>query len=380
MSTELILTDARLLLRDRETSGTIVLRDGRIADIDEKPSRSPSAIRLEGSILAPGLVELHTDNLERYLRPRPGVAWPALPALMAHDAELVAAGITTVCDALVVGDGWEREHRRELLEPALSALKTARDAGMLRADHRLHLRCEVADENTFEVFRPLADESHIALVSLMDHTPGQRQFADVSRYRTYFGERYGMSEAEIDSLIERAREGHEQRAPACRRAIASACRERRIPLASHDDATEVHVEEAASLGLTISEFPTTEAAARAARAAGLRTVMGAPNLVRGRSHSGNISAACVARAGLLDALSSDYAPISLLHGAILLRRQLDLPLAQAFGRVTRDPAGMVGLDDRGEIACGKAADLVAFDLKQDVPVVRHVWRAGRRVH
>ena len=205
MSTELIFTDARLLLRDRETPGTVVVRDGRIADIDEQPCGSPSAIRLEGSILAPGLVELHTDNLERFLRPRPGVAWPALPALMAHDAELVAAGITAVCDALVVGDGWEREHRRQLLEPALSALRTAREAGMLRADQRLHLRCEVADENTFEIFRPLADDPHLALVSLMDHTPGPRQFADVSQYRAYFGERYGMSEAEIDTLIERAR-------------------------------------------------------------------------------------------------------------------------------------------------------------------------------
>lgn len=380
MSGEQVLTDARLILRDEEMRGTVVLRDGMIAEIDSRPCGLRSAERLEGAWLTPGLVELHTDNLERHMRPRPGVNWPNISALMAHDSELIAAGITTVLDAICVGTGHVKEHRREILDESIGSIRNGRDAGVLRADHRLHLRCEVSDEDTLSLFEPLSDEPLLQLVSLMDHTPGQRQFADFEKFRTYYKGHHGMTDDEIDAMTERSRAGHEKIAPAYRHAIAANCREREIPLASHDDATEEHVETAAELGLTICEFPTTEAAARAARARGMKNIMGAPNLVRGGSHSGNISASALAAAGLLDALSSDYVPFSLLYGAVSLNRKLNAPMAQAFGAVTWGPAEMIGLDDRGEIAPGKRADLVAFEIRDDMPVVHRVWHAGRLVH
>lgn len=376
---ETIFSNARVVLPGGVVAGSVAVRDGRIVGIDDGASRAAGAHDLGGDYLLPGLVELHTDHLDKHMSPRPGVHWPELSAALAHDAQLAAAGITTVFDAVVIGFTASAKSRKTLLDKTVQGLKQALDENLFRADHQLHFRCEVSDVDVIELFEKHAADGRARLVSLMDHSPGQRQFVDVERFREYYTHRHRLTDAEVDAEIVRAEEArktntHYER----RRVIAEQCRARGIVLASHDDATVEHVEEAHGLGVEIAEFPTTVEAARAARGRGMTTVMGAPNLVRGGSHSGNVSAQDLADAGLLDAFSSDYVPASLLHAAFMLAGGDESRLPAAIAKVASNPARMAGFDDRGEIAPGQRADLIRVRTVDATPVVRETWVGGRR--
>jgi alpha-D-ribose 1-methylphosphonate 5-triphosphate diphosphatase len=379
----LVLTNARLVLPDRVVEGgTLIAQDGVIAEIAEGRTHAQGAVDLEGDLLIPGLVELHTDNLERHAAPRPRVKWPLVEAVMAHDAQMIAAGITTVLDALRLGDAFEGYGDLADVRRIVDAIARARDGGYTRADHLLHLRCEVCCEDTLELFRGLAKVDGLRLVSIMDHTPGQRQFTDSERLRAYYKGKYGLSDADYDALAARLLTAHERFSARYRHAIVEMCRARNLAIASHDDATIEHVAEAVADGMRVAEFPTTEAAARASHGAGLSVLVGGPNAVLGGSHSGNIAALTLARAGLVDIVSSDYVPSSILGAALILAFDETVPmdLPAAIATVTRNPARAVGLMDRGELASGQRADLVRVGMQDGIAVVREVWRAGRRVH
>ena len=380
MTSETIITNARIVTADAVLDGTLKIADDRIGALDTGRSSANCAVDFAGDYLLPGMVELHTDNLERHVAPRPGVRWNMLPSVLAHDAQLTAAGITTVLDAVRIGDGRSEIGRGRVAVECIDGIQKAREAGLFRADHYLHIRCEVSDPSTLDAFDEIADRPLLRLASVMDHTPGQRQFTDLGQWKRYYGERYGKSDSELDEMFAEMKGHADRHSDPNRRGIATRCLDRGLKVASHDDATEAHVEEAIGLGLTIAEFPTTMEAARIASARGLRTVGGAPNVVRGGSHSGNIAVEDLAREDILDALSSDYIPSSLVHSAMVLHRRLGLDLPDAVNKVSRNPATMAGFDDRGEIAVGKRADLVRVRDVHDVPVVIQVWRDGRQVY
>lgn len=378
--TRMTLTNARIVTPDSVMLGTMHVRDGIITDLANEPSRLEQAIDCQGDYLLPGLVELHTDNLEKHMTPRPKVRWNAAAAVLAHDAQMASAGITTVYDAISCGDVIEGSHRLANLQGMVDGITAAQRSSDLRADHRLHLRCEVSCANILSLFNEFVDHDLVGIVSLMDHTPGQRQFTREDKYHDYYMGKYHFTRAEMDSFTERQKKNSALYSAPHRHKIAAICRERGLTLASHDDATAEHVTEAVSLGTHFAEFPTTMAAAEASQAAGIRTLMGAPNLVLGGSHSGNIATADLARAGLLDLLSSDYVPISLIHAVFLLTREaigLDLPSAVAMASSV--PAAVAGLDDRGTLSLGKRADLIRVKDVGEVPVVRAVWRTGARI-
>lgn len=380
MLSEQIFTNARIVTGEQVFTGTLVSRDGVIADLDRARSQSSRAIDLNGDYLLPGLVELHTDNLEKHLSPRPGVDWPSAPAVISHDAQIVAAGITTVFDALSIGDVNPKGKRMQQLPSMLEAIAAANAAGLTRAEHLLHLRCEVSHPDTLSVFRDLVEQPLVQLVSVMDHAPGQRQFAQESKYREYYMGKYHLSAAEMEQFIVEQVANSERYADSYRRAIVELCHARGLAIASHDDATEQHVEESAGYGMNIAEFPTTLEAARCCRRLGMSVLMGAPNVVRGGSHSGNVAAIALAKEGLLDILSSDYYPASLLQAAFMLADSDDeQTLAQAVSTVSRAPAKAAGLDDRGEIRAGLRADLVQARSHGGLPVIQSVWRQGKRV-
>ncbi|MDH0098589.1 alpha-D-ribose 1-methylphosphonate 5-triphosphate diphosphatase [Pseudomonas sp. GD04158] len=380
MSSEQILSNARIVTAEREFLGTLLLRDGLIAAVDEGASRLPQAQDLSGDYLLPGLVELHTDNLEKHMSPRPGVDWPSTSAVLTHDAQIVAAGITTVFDALAIGDINPRGRRMQQLPAMIEAIAASEAAGQTRAEHRLHLRCELCHPDALTIYRDLVEHPLVALVSVMDHSPGQRQFAKVEKYREYYMGKYHLSPAEMEDFLQEQIANSRQYSDRQRRAIVEDCHSRGISVASHDDATLAHVQESAGFGMAIAEFPTTLEAAKASHELGLKVLMGAPNLVRGGSHSGNIAAAELARHGVLDILSSDYYPASLLHAAWLLAGQdNDYDLPAAIATVSRAPARAAGLDDRGEIRVGLRADLVQARAHGQQPVIQQVWRQARRV-
>jgi len=380
MLTEQILSNAQVVTADRVFNGTVVLRNGLIAEVDEGRSHLPQAQDLHGDYLLPGLIELHTDNLEKHMTPRPGVDWPSTSAVLSHDAQIVAAGITTVFDALSIGDVNPKGNRMQKLPAMLEAIATANAAGLTRAEHRLHLRCELCHPDTLSVFRDLVENPLVQLVSVMDHSPGQRQFALESKYREYYMGKYHLTTEQMDEFIVLQMANSREFSDRYRRAIAEDCLARGLSVASHDDATLAHVEESASYGMTIAEFPTTLEAARGSHRLGMGVLMGAPNIVRGGSHSGNVAAADLAKAGLLDILSSDYYPASLLQAAFLLAAQdNDCELPQTVGMVSRAPAQAAGLHDRGEIRVGLRADLVHARDQDGLPVIQQVWRQSKRV-
>lgn len=380
----MVFKNACLVLPDAVQNGTLSVEGGRIAGYGSGHSALPRAIDLEGDYLMPGFIEVHTDNFERHLMPRPKVHWAEMPALLAHDAEIAAAGITTVFDALGVGDSDHESLRGTAWGSVLQTLDACTAANVLRADHHLHVRCELPAHNTIDLFQPFHGHHRLSLISLMDHTPGQRQWEDIEHARIYYTGKKGWSQEKFEQQLAHAERLQAQYARPHRDYFVDYCRENGIALASHDDTTVAHVEQAHAEGASMSEFPTTLAAARAARERGLLTVMGGPNVVRGGSHSGNVAAADLARHGLLDVLSSDYVPGSLLSAVLRLVADEILSLPEAVAIVTRNPACATGMHDRGAIETGLRADLVQVRVVNMANGLRHgvvraVWREGQRV-
>jgi alpha-D-ribose 1-methylphosphonate 5-triphosphate diphosphatase len=379
MATEQTLSNARIVLRDEVVHGAVRIVDGCIADISSGGSVPSGAVDLEGDYLLPGLIEMHTDHLEKHMVPRPGVHWP-LPvgAALAHDVQIAGAGITTVFDAIAVGTYRQGRARQHMLERAIAAIATGKSDNLFRADHLLHLRCEVSDPDMLKLVEAFIDVADVRLISLMDHTPGQRQWRDLSLMKRFHNNE-DMSDADLKAFVDERVTLQRAHAEPHRLAVVEMCRSRGLPMASHDDTTIEHVAEAVAHGITISEFPTTMEAARAARAEGMAIVMGAPNIVLGGSHSGNVSAEELAQADLLDGLSSDYVPSSLIQAVFLMHDRTGIVLPDAVATVSANVADMVGLDDRGVIVAGKRADLVRVHDARGLPVVRQVWREGLRV-
>lgn len=377
----LLITNARLVLADRVIErGWVAAVNGRISEFAEgaAPERGEDA---DGDLVMPGLVELHTDHLEAHYMPRPKVYWDPVAAVISYDGQLATCGITTVLDSLRC---WREENVKSANGDAIKlaqAIATARDTNLLRADHFLHLRCEIPSIGVIDEARELMGRPDVRLASLMDHTPGQRQFRDEVKLRDYYrGKSGGMTDAELDVLFARRLELQRLNGTANQRALIELARQHGTPLASHDDTTAQHVAEAVDAGVAIAEFPTTLEAAAALHQAGIRVLMGAPNLVRGGSHSGNVATRALAAAGYLDIMSSDYVPSSLLSAAVVMPAVVEgIDLATAVRTVTKTPAEAVGLSDRGEIAPGRRADLIRVRVVGDIPVVRSVWREGGRV-
>ncbi|MCX5494527.1 alpha-D-ribose 1-methylphosphonate 5-triphosphate diphosphatase [Kaistia dalseonensis] len=365
-----------IVLDDRTIFGTVTLDGDRIGRVESMGDGA----REGADYLLPGLIDIHTDNIEHHFMPRPGVKWPAtLAAVLAHDWQMLGAGVTTVLDSLSIGDYDSRGLRTAMLDAAIGGLTEARTAGLLKADHYFHFRCELSDPALLGIVERHVDNPGLRLMSLMDHTPGQRQWHDMALYREYRRKKNARvwSDEEFALYLAERRAHQQLHVPPSRAVISRAALERGISLASHDDTTLDDVETAHADGIVISEFPTTLAAAERARALGMQVVMGSPNIVLGGSHSGNASATDLADAGLLDILTSDYVPASLLHAPFILAAR-GRPLHDTIAMVSAKPADAIGLPDRGRIAPGLRADLLRVTLVGGVPVIRGIWVAGRR--
>ncbi len=379
MTEELILANATLVLPDETVTGSIRILGETIAQVDTGVAVPKGAADCEGDYVSPGLVELHTDNLERHIQPRPNVHWPHAAAIIAHDAELASTGITTVFDAMRVGSIPSGAGRYGKYARGLSReLWQLREQDALKISHFLHLRAEVCSETLIEELAEFGPEDRVGLVSLMDHTPGQRQFRDMNKLEAYLKGKYAMDDAmftrhvaQLRGLRERNGDKHETEAVKAARRFGAV-------LASHDDTTADQVRISAGHGIRLAEFPTTVEAAQACHAHDIKVMMGAPNVIRGGSHSGNVAARDLAELGHLDILSSDYVPSALLLSATMLG-ELWGNMAQGLKTVTQTPAQAAGLADRGELRAGLRADLIRFRLRDGIPALSAAWSRGRRV-
>jgi alpha-D-ribose 1-methylphosphonate 5-triphosphate diphosphatase len=372
------LTNARIVLPDTVLYGTVLLDGATIMEVQPGRSTAAGAIDMDGDVLIPGVVDLHTDNLERQVQPRSNARWPSRSAMVAHDAQCAAAGVTTVLDALCLGDlGFDKDRLKTFIDGVIDGDALA-DTGLLKSEHFLHLRCELPAGELMGLLEPVADHQRVRMISLMDHSPGVGQYANLDRYRA-MRMKEGIDAATIERRIIELTEQRARNRDPNRRALLERVRPSGVVLASHDDRTAEEVDENHRDGIRISEFPVTMEAARTARAHGMQVIAGAPNIVRGGSHSGNIAAADLVREGTVDAFASDYVPASLVEAAFACARDVGITLPDAVALVTDRPARMAALDDRGRIAPGLRADLVRVRVHEGLPVVRQVWRAGERV-
>lgn len=378
MSQQTILTNAILVLPSETVPGTVVFQDQAIVDVQPGRSHLPGAQDLHGDTLIPGVVDVHTDNLERQVQPRSMARWPSRSAMIAHDAQCAAAGVTSVLDALCLGDlGFEKD-RIQTFQDGVADLDALCHTGLLKADHFLHLRCEVPAIDVVDLLDPVAEHPLVRMISLMDHSPGVGQYADIDHYRK-LRSKDGTDPATVERRIQEMQQHRAKWRDRNRRALLARIAGMAIAIASHDDRTEAEIAENLADGIRISEFPVSMEAALAARRAGMDVIAGAPNIVRGGSHSGNVAARDLVQARAVDAFASDYVPSSLVEAAFRCARQGDVSLPESVAMVSAHPARMAGLTDRGRLEPGLRADLVRVRVHHDLPVVRQVWRAGERV-
>lgn len=377
---EIILSNANIILKDEVIHGSVFVKEGKIADIGQGMVVPKGAVDCKGDYISAGLVELHTDNLERHMQPRPGVKWPMKAAILSHDAELASVGITTVFDALRVGSiTTDKKSKYEKYARVVATdIVNMHAKDQLRVSHFIHLRAEVCTETLLEEMGEFTTDDRIGIVSIMDHTPGQRQFRDLSKMEEYLVGKYSMSKQDVLEHFDKLYSLRDQYGVAHEAGAARIGKELGAVLASHDDTTLKDVETSAQKGVRIAEFPTTLEAGQECHNRNIAVMMGAPNLLRGGSHSGNVAAHELAAAGVLKILSSDYAPSSLLMAAVRLGLETG-DMAQGLRTVTVTPARATGLNDRGRICQGLRADLIRFNLVSNLPSIKGVWRQGHRI-
>ena len=379
MTNQVIFTNARLVLEDEVISGTIICRNGKICEISEKNTNAAEAIDAEQDYIIPGLVELHTDNLERHMEPRPRINWPLENAIIAHDSELASVGITTVFDALRTGtvpSGKDNylQYAKQVAE-SIEALVTRDD---LKISHLIHLRAEVCSETLVEELETFKDMSLVRLISIMDHTPGQRQFRNLEKFKSYIIGKNKLNEEQYNFHFEKLLEVKEKYGRVNLEAAIASANLFGALKASHDDTTVEHVRNSKNLGISLAEFPTTKEAAVECKNFGILTILGAPNLMRGLSHSGNVSAIELAEMDLIDIISSDYIPSALFLSAFKLGSIWD-NLAAGIKTVTLNPARALGLLDRGALKEKLRADFCRIATHKNILKVRETYVKGQRV-
>ncbi|RLM64172.1 alpha-D-ribose 1-methylphosphonate 5-triphosphate diphosphatase [Halorubrum sp. Atlit-26R] len=376
------MTDAFELRNGRVVTPTGVIADGHVVIADDRivrvgeappdPVPRTTVVDVGGRVVLPGLVDLHGDDVERHRAPRTGARVDAGSAVLSADRTNVVAGVTTKFHAIAFeADG---EDARSVGE-AETLVRAVDAAGDTLADNRVHVRADLSRESVDAVERVVAEgDVSVDLLSVMRHVPGEGQFDEAAFERHYAEDRNVPPDA-----VERLSETRAAPSPSDRddlvARVADLAADADVPLASHDDETAAAVERMADRGASISEYPLTVEAAERAVSLGMTTAMGAPNLVRGESLWGNLSARSAVRAGAVDALCSDYHPPSLLAAPFV---ETGESLSTRVNRVTRNPAEAVGLHDRGRLEVGARADVIVVE-PSPTPSVERVFVAGSEV-
>ena len=371
------LTHANILLPDGELQDSALLIEGEnIAAIAPESGGKAAELNLKGKTLMPGIIDLHCDALEKEVEPRPNVHFPLDFACAQVDKRNAAAGVTTVFHALSFANHELGVRNNRFAAQVAQAVHAWRPYALI--DNRVHCRYEVTDPSGPEVLLSLLENNEMHMLSVMDHTPGQGQFQEITAYRQYLAVTYDKSEAELDVIIENKRAQTAGAFSRIQQLVAHA-RENGIPVASHDDDSAEKVALMHELGVGLAEFPINLEAAKTAQKLKMATIFGAPNILRGKSQSGAMRALDAILHNVADCLCADYHPATLLAAVYRLPEVTDLPLYAAARLVTANPARAAGLGDRGEITVGMRADLVAVGLAPRLPQACRVWLAGKQV-
>ncbi|MEO1638699.1 MAG: alpha-D-ribose 1-methylphosphonate 5-triphosphate diphosphatase [Pseudomonadota bacterium] len=356
-------SDVAIVLPDRVIScGSLRVENGLIAEIVETKGPAPA------HTIFPGFIDMHGDMIELELEPRPQVDFPMDVAVGHLDARLAAAGVTTAYAGVSFSRSAKDGERRSF-EHTSAIIRALKDSiSGLRVDHRIHARFDMTYTDAIAALEGLLIAGAVDLVSVMDHTPGQGQYRDIEKlvaYRTHGKE---LSETEVRADLQARMEARmpAEEMLANLQEVSRLCRTHGVALASHDDDTVEKTGLMADIGAVISEFPVTLEAAQTAADRGLMIAMGAPNAMRGKSYSGNLSARAAHDAGLLHILAADYHPAAILPAIRALAETNPNSLAGAVRLATANPADALGLSDRGRIEVGRRADLSVVDSSDRV--------------
>ena len=324
-------------------------------------------------------IDLHSDALEGETQPRPGVFLETELGFFSLEAKLVCHGVTTMYHSLSFHDHSFKMRTSEVVQNVIRCIDVLKKDSIIH--HRVHARYEVSETPAESVISDLIDEGLVHMVSLMNHSPGQGQYVDMEKYRNDLYKTRGFGPAEADQWIrERQARMQNPEIPATMKRLADKVLAAGIPLASHDDDSSAKIERMRSYGVGISEFPIDLLTAKAAREAGMHIVVGAPNIVRGASNSGNMRAIDAILAGAADILCSDYVPPAILHAVFKLHTEYGMPLHEASAMASLNPARAVGLGElTGSIENGKQADIILVDDSTGVPRVLFVMTMGQPV-
>jgi alpha-D-ribose 1-methylphosphonate 5-triphosphate diphosphatase len=362
---------------------TVIAEDGVIVEVGTGVARPSQALDARGALLLPGLVDVHSDGLERELRPRPGAELTPEFAVVSFEGRVRAAGVTTTFHGIGYQTDQRKQRSIEQAEALQAALVRRSAAGDRLVDHRILYRLDARDPVALDALRSVLDRvaapgRSLPLVSFEDHTPGQGQFANSDYFRASMQQTAGLTDEDARVRFEALvadRHGREWHRDVALSWLSEQALGGRIRLLAHDPTTAQEIAAARNQGVAVAEFPTTREAAQAAKDNRLPVVMGAPNVLRGGSHSGNVSASDLVRAGLVDALASDYMPSTLLAAVLTLAERSVVPLPQAVALVTSGPARVAGLSDRGALVPGQRSDLTVVTSWAGWPTVRAVLSA-----
>lgn len=377
-----LLWNAQIILREHIIlHGWLAIDNATIAAFGELPIPpeyiNATTIDVNGAYVMPGIIDLHCDIIEKMAQPRPGVMLDTGLALHVTDRLLLSSGVTCEFHSLSLDDAEFGVRNDEFVRDFITHINTAQST-LIR--HLVHARVEISSTRGTATLATIIAEPVVKLVSIMDHSPGQGQYVSDESFRFYVAKTTGRNDSEIDEIIAH-KKLQRQFIPDRIETVVNLCRQYDIPIATHDDDTVAKIAEWNRLNIRISEFPTTMIAAHAAHQSGMRVGMGAPNVLRGKSTSGNLSARDALIDGVVDWLCADYYPSALLPAAFLISQLGIATLPEAIALITANPAAAVGMQERlGQIAVGMHADLCIVRVVDNLPIVETVYVGGARVY
>lgn len=385
MENRLWICNGILVLPDGVREGDLLIEGERILEILPKgqaltwTEEHDQMIDATGQYVMPGLIDMHSDAIEKEIQPRPNTFFPLHMSFYELEKRLAGNGITSIFHSVSLADGVGVRNDRMVVE-IIEAIKMYREHRSM-INHLVHLRYELTNLPGLAVVADLLQRGLIDLLSYMDHTPGQGQFKAPGTYEQYVMKTYGLKDQEAKDMVERLLSWQKQIDWAELGKIAAEAKARGISIASHDDDSTQKVNAVLEFGASISEFPVTLEAALCAKEKNLHVCVGAPNVVRGHSHSNNMRAIDAIRHGAADILCSDYHPSSLIHAVYHLFREEGLDLSDAVRMVTMNPARALGKDHEiGSIEVSKKADLILVDVQEGYPLVRKTMVGGEVVY
>jgi alpha-D-ribose 1-methylphosphonate 5-triphosphate diphosphatase len=362
-------------------SGSLLVSDGKIEKIYKAEPINLNGIEViegNGQWLLPGLIDLHDDAIEKEVEPRPHAYFPMDTAFYSLENRLVTSGVTTIFHSLSFAEGELGIRAADKVVSIIQHIHRLKSQGLIR--HFIHARYEITDHKSHKIIEELLERGQVQLLSFMDHTPGQGQFRKLEAYESFLKKTYRMDEEEVSRLLQHKKEAKELHSAQYVNALSNIANKYRIPMASHDDDTCEKVQLMSEKGVSISEFPINLETAKYAAKKDLYVMVGAPNIMRGVSTSGNLTAIDAITGQAANILCSDYLPSSILHAIFILVQKYGISMNEAVNMASLNPARAVHKDkELGSIECGKRADLVLIDQFGQIPLVKQVFVNGMKV-